>query len=56
MSRICTGLDDEMAVFRTRPLGHVQIPYVFVDEAFNDIADCRSSLATRTVTSTSFFG
>src|SRR5262249_56748342 len=29
VSRICAGLDEEMAAFRARPLGYVEFPYVF---------------------------
>ena len=34
VSRICAGLDEEMAAFRARPLGHVEFPYVFADATF----------------------
>ena len=34
VSRICTGLDAEMAAFRARPLGHVEFPYVFLDATY----------------------
>jgi putative transposase len=34
VSRICTALDVEMAAFRTRPLGHVEFPYVFLDATY----------------------
>jgi putative transposase len=34
VSRICTGLDVEMAAFRSRPLGHVEFPYVFADATY----------------------
>jgi putative transposase len=34
VSRICTGLDTEMAAFRARPLGHVEFPYVFADATY----------------------
>ncbi len=34
VSRICAGLDAEMAAFRTRPLGHVEFPYVFADATY----------------------
>lgn len=26
VSRICEGIDDEVAVFRTRPVGHLGMP------------------------------
>jgi len=34
VSRICAGLDAEMAAFRTRALGHVEFPYVFCDATY----------------------
>jgi transposase-like protein len=34
VSRICGELDGDLEAFRTRPLGHVEFPYVFVDATF----------------------
>ncbi len=34
VSRICAGLDAEMAAFRARSLGHVEFPYVFADATY----------------------
>jgi transposase-like protein len=34
VSRICTELDAEMEAFRTRPLGHVEFPYVYCDATY----------------------
>ena len=34
VSRICKGIDDEVAVFRTRPLGHLAMPYVYLDATY----------------------
>ncbi|HEX4980196.1 MAG TPA: IS256 family transposase [Ilumatobacteraceae bacterium] len=34
VSRICAQLDDDLEAFRTRTLGHVEFPYVFVDATF----------------------
>ena len=34
VSRICEGLDTEMAAFRARSLGHVEFPYVFADATY----------------------
>ena len=34
MSRICTGLDQEMAPFRARALSHVEFPYLFADGTY----------------------
>jgi putative transposase len=34
VSRICAGLDEEMAAWRTRRLDHVEFPYVFADATY----------------------
>jgi putative transposase len=34
VSRICKGIDDEVAVFRTRPLDHIAMPYVYLDATY----------------------
>ena len=34
VSRICAGIDDEVAVFRTRRLEHVAFPYVYLDATY----------------------
>ena len=34
VSRICTELDAEMEAFRSRPLGHVEFPYVYCDATY----------------------
>ena len=34
VSRICAGLDEEMAAFRTRGLSHVEFPYVYADATY----------------------
>jgi putative transposase len=34
VSRICGELDDEVAAFRSRPLGHSSFPYVFLDATY----------------------
>ncbi len=34
VSRICAQLDEDLEAFRTRSLGHVEFPYVFVDATF----------------------
>lgn len=33
-SRICKGIDDEVHAFRTRPLGHLAMPYVYLDATY----------------------
>jgi len=34
VSRICKGIDDEVVVFRTRPLDHLAMPYVYLDATY----------------------
>jgi putative transposase len=34
VSRICSELDAQLEAFRTRPLGHVEFPYVFLDATY----------------------
>jgi putative transposase len=32
--RICNGIDYEIAVFRTRPLANIAMPYVYLDATY----------------------
>ena len=34
VSRICAGIDEEVTVFRTRRLDHVEFPYVYLDATY----------------------
>jgi transposase-like protein len=34
VSRICAGIDEEVAVFRTRRLDHLAMPYVYLDATY----------------------
>jgi putative transposase len=34
VSRICAGIDEEVAVFRTRRLDHIALPYVYLDATY----------------------
>lgn len=34
VSRICAGIDAEIAEFRTRPQGHIAMPYVYLDATY----------------------
>jgi len=34
VSRICSGLDETVGAFRTRPLDHVAFPYVYLDATY----------------------
>lgn len=39
VSRICAGLDDRVAAFRNRTLGHVAFPYVYLDATYLNVRD-----------------
>ena len=39
VSRICAGLDDKVAAFRGRTLGHVAFPYVYLDATYVHVRD-----------------
>ena len=39
VSRICTGLDERVAAFRGRTLGHVTFPYVYLDATYINVRD-----------------
>lgn len=44
VSRICAGLDEDVAAFRERPLGETAFPYVFVDATY-----CKARVGRRVV-------
>jgi putative transposase len=39
VSRICAGLDERVAAFRYRTLGHVEFPYVYLDATYIHVRD-----------------
>ena len=39
VSRICAGLDERVAAFRGRTLGHVEFPYVYLDATYVNVRD-----------------
>ncbi len=39
VSRICAGLDDRVAAFRHRSLGHIGFPYVYLDATYVHVRD-----------------
>lgn len=39
VSRICTGLDERVAAFRGRTLGHITFPYVYLDATYINVRD-----------------
>jgi putative transposase len=44
VSRICAGLDEQVAAYENRPLGHTAFPYVFLDATY-----CKARVAGRVV-------
>ena len=39
VSRICAGLDERVAAFRNRTLGHTEFPYVYLDAIYVHVRD-----------------
>ncbi len=39
VSRICAGLDERVAAFRNRTLGHIEFPYVYLDAVYVHVRD-----------------
>src|SRR5829696_8836995 len=39
VSRICAGLDERVAAFRNRTLGHVAFPYIYLDATYIHVRD-----------------
>ena len=39
VSRICAGLDERVAAFRNRTLGHTEFPYVYLDATYGHVRD-----------------
>ncbi len=39
VSRICAGLDERVAAFRGRTLGHIAFPYVYLDATYINVRD-----------------
>jgi putative transposase len=37
VSRICAGLDETVGAFRTRTLGHIEFPYVYLDATYLNV-------------------
>jgi len=39
VSRICAGLDERVAAFRNRALGHTEFPYIYLDAVYIHVRD-----------------
>ena len=42
VSRICAGLDEIVGAFRTRPLDHIEFPYVYLDATYLHVRNTAS--------------
>ena len=49
MSRICAGLDEIVGAFRTRPLGHIEFPYVYVDATYLHVRNTTGQVVSMAV-------
>ena len=49
VSRICGGLDEIVGAFRTRPLDHVEFPYVYLDATYLHVRNQTSQVTSMAV-------
>ena len=49
VSRICAGLDEQVGAFRTRPLDHVEFPYVYLDATYLNVRNQTSQVVSMAV-------
>lgn len=49
VSRICAGLDEAVGAFRTRPLDHVEFPYVYLDATYLHVRDDNHQVVSKAV-------
>jgi transposase-like protein len=49
VSRICGGLDEVVGAFRTRPLEHVEFPYVYLDATYLHVRNQTSQVTSMAV-------
>jgi transposase-like protein len=49
VSRICAGLDEKVGAFRTRPLDHVDFPYVYLDATYLHVRNHASMVTSMAV-------
>jgi transposase-like protein len=49
VSRICAGLDDVVGAFRTRPLDHIEFPYVYLDATYLHVRNQTSQVTSMAV-------
>src|SRR5436305_14449752 len=49
VSRICAGLDEIVGAFRTRTLGHVEFPYVYLDATYLHVRNATGQVVSMAV-------
>jgi putative transposase len=49
VSRICAGLDEIVSAFRTRPLGHIEFPYVYLDATYLNVRNATGQVVSMAV-------
>src|SRR3954469_9047196 len=49
VSRICAGLDETVGAFRTRTLGHIEFPYVYLDATYLNVRNTSSQVVSMAV-------
>jgi len=49
VSRICSGLDEIVDAFRTRPLDHIEFPYVYLDATYLHVRNDTSQVTSMAV-------
>lgn len=49
VSRICSALDETVGAFRTRPLDHVEFPYVYLDATYLHVRNTTSQVVSMAV-------
>ncbi len=49
VSRICAGLDEVVGAFRTRPLGHVEFPYIYLDATYLHVRNSTGQVVSMAV-------
>jgi putative transposase len=49
VSRICAGLDEIVGAFRTRTLGHIEFPYVYLDATYLNVGNATGQVVSMPV-------
>src|SRR3954451_15661774 len=49
VSRICAGLDEIVGGFRTRTIGHIEFPYVYLDATYLNVRNATGQLVSMAV-------